>query len=118
MKVRANEYFSKKILTFSDADQQKVLDFARHVEQYGLKDLQGRNKSSVLANPHTKREQARHAYAQKHCLWHYHIGIPYYIGEHGDMTSEYILHYQRFDEEIVLVDLATHPPFELPNVEN
>lgn len=45
------------------------------------------------------------------------VKIPKYIGEHGDMTSEYVLHYQRFDEEIVLVDLAIHPPFRLPSVD-
>lgn len=53
-------------------------------------------------------------YAQKYCLWHYHIGVPHYVGEFGDMTSEYILHYQRFDDRIVLLDITAHPPFVLP----
>ncbi|STZ09176.1 Uncharacterised protein [Moraxella caprae] len=33
------------------------------------------------------------------------------------MTSEYILHYQRFDDEIVIVDMSAHPPFELPSID-
>lgn len=46
------------------------------------------------------------------------IGIPEYVGEHGDKTSEYLLYYQHFNDEIVLVDLLPHPPFVLPSVEN
>lgn len=118
MKITVKKPFSDKFFALSEQDQQKVLEFTAHVTQHGLKGLRGRNKPSLPTNPHTKKQLTQFAYAQKHCLWHYHIGVPCYVGEHGDMTSEYILHYQRFDEEIVLVDLATHPPFELPNVEN
>lgn len=78
--------------------------------------MAGRNKSSALPNPHTKQERVDFAYAQKYCLWHYHIGIPYYVGEFGDMTSEYVLHYQRFEDRIILVDITSHPPFILPMV--
>lgn len=31
------------------------------------------------------------------------------------MTSEYVLHYKRLDDEIVIVDLTVHPPFKLPS---
>lgn len=110
--------FSPKFLQLLDkldaTSQDVIADFVDHVEQNGLHGLQGRNKSSAPINPHTKRQQAQFAYAQKHCLWHYHIGIPCYIGKHGDMTSEYVLHYQRFDDGIVIVDMTAHPPFELP----
>lgn len=42
----------------------------------------------------------------------------YHVGEHGDMTSEYVLHYQRFNDRIVIVDLTTHPPFTLLSLDN
>lgn len=115
MKVRTSRYFYELFLSLSEEHQQKIFEFIAHVEQHDLKNLAGRNKSSALPNPHTKRQQANFAYAQKHCLWHFHIGIPDYVGEHGDMTSEYILHYKRLDDEIVIVDLTIHPPFKLPN---
>lgn len=38
----------------------------------------------------------------------------HYVGEYGDMTSEYILHYQRFDDRIILLDITAHSPFVLP----
>ncbi|MDO4440809.1 MAG: hypothetical protein Q4B81_01340 [Moraxella sp.] len=44
------------------------------------------------------------------------MGIPNYVEQaNGDLTSEYILHYCYYDDVIVLVDIATHPPFVLPD---
>lgn len=106
--------FLKKMDNLDTKSQDAIADFVEYVEQHGLKGLQGRNKSSAPINPRTKKQRANFAYAQKHCLWHYHIGIPCYVGEFGDKTSEYVLHYQRFNDEIVLVDLLPHPPFALP----
>lgn len=117
MKVTFSDRFAKRYLDFADDVRDIITEFAIYVEKHGLRGLQGRNKSSAPTNPHTKREQAQFAYAQKHCLWHFHIGVPYYVGEWGDMTSEYILHYQRFDDEIILLDVVAHPPFVLPKVE-
>lgn len=114
MKVIFADWLSANFLTLDIKLQIKITEFAVHVEQHGLRNLAGRNKSSVIANPHTKKQQENAKYAQKHCLWHYHIGIPHYVGEFGDMTSQMILHYIRYDEFIVLVDIVEHPPFELP----
>lgn len=118
MNVNFSDVFKQQLLTLGDDERKTVLKFVAHVKQYGLKGLAGRNKSSVPENPHTKKQQENAKYAQKYCLCHYHIGIPEYVGEYGDMTSEYILHYQRFDEEIVLVDISIHPPFILPSLDN
>ncbi|OOR89200.1 hypothetical protein [Moraxella bovis] len=115
MKVKTSLAFDEQLALLSHADRIKIALFIQQIQQHGLRGLQGRNKSSAPTNPHTKKERANFDYAQKHCLWHYHIGIPEYVGDDGDMTSECILHYQRFDDEIVLVDISTHPPFELPS---
>lgn len=116
MKVIFSEDFQQRLLQFDNDKRQAVLQFVAHVKQHGLKGLAGRNKSSTLPNPFTKRQKADFEYAQKNCLWHYHIGIPHYVGEYGDMTSEYILHYQRFDDRIVLLDITAHLSFMLPTI--
>ncbi|STZ09204.1 Uncharacterised protein [Moraxella caprae] len=115
MQVNLSSYFLRLLDKLDEQSQDRVAEFINYVEQNGLYGLAGRNKSSAPQNPHAKKERANFDYAQKHCLWHYHIGIPKYVGDDGDMTSECILHYQRFDDKIILVDISTHPPFELPN---
>lgn len=117
MNIDFSDDFKARMPTFDDNIRQAVLIFVAHVKQHGLRGLQGRNKSSAPTNPHTKKERANFNHAQKYCLWHYHIGIPNYTGDDGDMTSECILHYQRFDDGIVIVDISTHPPFELPSLD-
>ena len=117
MKVTFSDPMKAQLPEFSDEIRQAVLNFVTHVKEHGLRGLQGRNKSSVPDNVHTKKERVNYAYAQKHCLWHYHIGIPCYIGEDGNRTSEYILHYQRFDDGIVIMDMTAYPPFALLNID-
>ena len=117
MNVRFGQLFAKHLLNYPVADQLKIRRFVQHLETYGFDDLQGRNKSSDNVPTDDPNWLTKVRYAQAHQLWHYHIGIPDYQGINGDMTSEYVLHYQRFDDEIVLVDMSPHPPFELPSVD-
>jgi hypothetical protein len=62
-------------------------------------------------------------YAQKHSLWHFHAGFydysyeikGYELSQKGDLTSQWVIHYQYFnDNHIKVVDVTPHPPFELP----
>ncbi|OOS24452.1 hypothetical protein B0681_07125 [Moraxella porci DSM 25326] len=114
MKVTLTPLFAKHLQNFPKADRQKILAFINHVEQFGLNNLAGRNKSSDNAPTNHPSWLNYVNYAKMHRLWHYHIGIPDYQGELGDLTSEYILHYIRNEDEIILVDLSSHPPFALP----
>lgn len=115
MKVTFSLDFQEKFPYFPKADKEKILLFVRHVTQYGLTQLKGRNKSSDNVPTNDPNWTNKVAYAQKHKLWHFHIGIPdYTLSEKGDYVSEYILHYQLFDDEIKLVSMSYHPPFELP----
>lgn len=116
MRVDFSPKFLQQLDKLDIKSQDAIADFVDYVEQHGLKGLVGRNKSSADLTDTTKKGIQRAKYAQKHCLWHYHIGVPEYVGEHGDMTSEFVLHYQRFDDEIVIVDMASHPPFGLPEL--
>lgn len=115
MKVVFGEIFYQYFRNFPKSDQQKIAKFVDDVETYGLDGLQGRNKASDSVPTDAPNWSKKVAYAQKYHLWHYHIGIPQYeTANDGEQVSEYILHYQRFDDEIRLVSMSYHPPFELP----
>lgn len=116
MKVIFSENFYKYYQHFPEKDQIKIREFVNHLENFGFNGLAGRNKSSNNVPTNDPNWLAKVKYAQKYRLWHYHIGIPNYeTTSSGEQVSEYILHYQRFDDEIRLVAMSYHPPFELPN---
>ena len=118
MQVIFADILDSEMGSLDESVQQAIFDFASHVERHGLKGLKGRNKSSAIPNPHTKRQRANFKHAQKNCLWHYHIGLPEYVEQaNGEFTSEMVLHYMRLNDCVVLVDVATHPPFNLPSNE-
>lgn len=117
MRVIFANWLIQNFSSFDDDIRLAIAEFAVHVEMHGLCGLKGRNKSSAVANT-TKKGMERYKFAQKHCLWHYHLGVPKYVEKSdGDFTSEMIVHYIRFDEFIVLIDIAKHPPFVLPTTE-
>lgn len=66
-----------------------------------------------------KREE-KVAFAKKHNLHHYHIGIPHYKASMSGngFVSEFVLHYQLLSDEngdfVRIVDFSKHPPFTLP----
>lgn len=110
--------FSQHLSNFPKSDQLKIKQFADHIRKHGFEGLQGRNKSSADVPFDNPNWLAHVNHAQDNKLWHYHIGIPCYeTSPNGDLTSEYILHYIRDDEFIVLVDMSAHPPFELPSLD-
>lgn len=115
MEVTTSNDFKIKFPNFPKSDKEKILAFIIHIKQFGLNGLTGRNKSSDNVPTDDPNWTAKVKYAQKHHLWHYHIGIPdYETATNGEQVSEYILHYQRFENEIRLVSMSYHPPFELP----
>lgn len=116
MKVLYGEKFRQHLKNYPRADQLKIKAFIEHIEQHGFNGLQGRNKPSEDVPANHPNWHAVVTYAQKHNLWHYHIGIPTYTtSKQGDMTSEYVLHYIKGDGFIKIVDLSAHPPLHLPN---
>lgn len=117
-KIAKSSLFEKHYKNFPLRDKQLIAQFVKHIIEHGFEGLEGRNKSSdnVPKNdPHWSRKVA---FAQKHHLWHYHIGIIKYDESKpfGDRTSEYILHYQLLGDTVKLIDYTYHPPFELPQI--
>ncbi|WP_127346653.1 hypothetical protein [Pseudidiomarina mangrovi] len=104
------------------SDQAKFNQFIERYLAHGFGDAMhfpGRLKESTDVDTNDRQFVAKVQFARKHMLWHYHIGIPCYdsvsLGNRGDWLSAYVLNFQRFsDHKIKLVDLNSHPPFELP----
>lgn len=118
MKVTFGQIFVRHLVNFPKSDQLKINAFVEHVKAHGLTNLHGRNKNSDNVPTDDPNWLTKVRYAQAHKLWHYHIGMPSYeTATNGEQVSEYILHYQRFDDEICIVAMTSHPPFELPATE-
>lgn len=115
MQVKFGQIFAKNLVNFPKSDILKIRAFIKCVEEQGLVGLEGRNKSSDNVPTDDPNWRTKVLYAQKHHLWHYHIGIPTYAGMDGDKTSEYVLHYIKETDYIKIVDMSAHPPFELPS---
>ncbi len=114
--VDFSQPFIDEYENFPDPDKIKIDDFTMHLLEYGFAGLPGRNKSSDNVPTDDPEFVSKVRYAQKHKLWHYHIGIPEYdeARQHGDWTSEYVLHYTLNGSDVVIVDMTDHPPMKLP----
>jgi hypothetical protein len=117
MIVNLGEQFTKQLKNYSKEDKRKIFEFITHVQQQGFNGLKGRNKPSHNVDTNDSSFAVKVRYAIDNNLHHYHIGIPSYTqSPNGDMTSEYILHYIRVnDDEIKIVDMDSHPPFKMPS---
>lgn len=104
---------------FNDEDLEVIGQFVYHVEHYGLEGLQGRNKKSDDIDTNDPNWLTKVRFVNQYNLWHYHIGINetwygYQESPKGDFTSEYVIHYMKEKDRIVLVYMSSHPPFKLP----
>ncbi|MFW2176341.1 MULTISPECIES: hypothetical protein [unclassified Moraxella] len=116
MKVIIGDDFALKLVNFPNTDKQKIRLFILHLEKHGFDGLTGRNKSSDNVPFNDPNWSDKVAYAQKYQLWHYHIGIPNYtMTNNGEQISEYIIHYIKESDKIILISMSYHPPFELPD---
>lgn len=107
--------FAKEFKNFSLGDQDCVLDFTDIFEVHGLSDFSkyvGKITPSWKGLDIENQEQkATFDYAKSNGLWHYHVGIPVYVKNHGKyMTSEWVLHFQweKGSNHIDIVDMCYH----------
>ena len=87
IKVIFTSQFKLWLKNYPKADQMKIGLFVEHVKQFGLNNLQGRNKSSDNVPTDDLNWLQKVKYTQAYRLWHYHIGIPDYAGEFGDRLA-------------------------------
>ncbi|WP_273393093.1 hypothetical protein [Actinobacillus porcinus] len=116
--IEYGSLFRKEFANFPVKDQDAIVEFVEHILKFGFTNLEGRNKSSDNVHKDDPYFAQKVKYAQEHHLWHYHIGILAFdlSKPFGDRTSEYVLHYQRFNDRIKIVDYSAHPPFNLPTI--
>lgn len=118
LQVYLTPQFKKLLKNYPKQDQLKINDFINHVKINGLECLKGLNKCSDNVPTDDPNWRAKVQQAHKYKLWHYHIGIPNYsLSPNGYYTSEYVLHYMLANEDITIVYMSPHPPFELPDEE-
>jgi hypothetical protein len=110
--------FAKFYNHLSVNDQNKIDDFIEICEKDGLSNLPGRFKNSNDVDKNDRQFLEKTAFANKHHLYHYHIGIPKYnSNSFGQKTSQFILHLQKIsNDEYVILSMTEHPPFVLPDL--
>ncbi|WP_180153371.1 MULTISPECIES: hypothetical protein [unclassified Acinetobacter] len=116
-----NSYFdSLDEHEFTDQEEYKVTEFVVHINQNGFANLPGRNKQSNDPNTNHERYMELAQFAIQYKLHHYHIGVEEYEGQHGDKTSEFVVHYS-FDHAencASIISVSPHYPyFKLPTVD-
>ena len=116
MKVITSDWFKyEQYPTLQAGFKLKLQDFLQHAADDDLDGLKGRNKRSDDADPNNHNFMQNTQYAHDNELWHYHLGLPKFeTSKYGDLTSDWILHYQRFDTYIKIIQIAKHP-FKFPD---
>lgn len=91
MRVIFGRKFAEYFPNFPKADKEKIVAFANHIENFGFNGLQERNKPSDHVPTHNPN-------------W-------------SERVSEYVLHYIKENDCIILVDMSPYPPLQLPKPE-
>ena len=117
MKVQMRTLFAKHFKNFPQQDRTLIVQFILHLQEHGKTNLVGRWKNSNEVDNDDPNWMDKVTYANKHKLYHYHIGIPQYDKTKGvgQYTSEYMIHFQWYKEldEVWLADYGPHP-FAMP----
>lgn len=118
-KVEFSEHFTQKYDDISDPERSLIDDFVFHFRQFGLNGYCGKVAKTDNVPQVDPDRIHKIWWANKHHLHHVHIGYPAWQpcrNPYGTyMTSEYMLHFQRFSQEyIALVDYGSHNPFLIP----
>lgn len=134
-KLEATDHFKNKVKNFSREPKKKIVTFMNTFQLGGFSAINNveidgykvRNKSSDNVPTSDHQFIAKVKLAQRYNLWHYHAGFyninsdidGYTISDKGDLTSQWVIHYQFFTENhINVVDVTPHPPLLLPDEEH
>ncbi|MBM7072825.1 hypothetical protein JQC92_12410 [Shewanella sp. 202IG2-18] len=130
--LEASEHFKSKFKNFDKEPKSKLTFFIKTFQEGGFNSIDNviidgykiRNKSSDDVPTDDPNWLEKVKYAQEHKLWHYHAGFydldcelkGYDISKAGDLTSQWVIHYQKLSENnINIVDVTPHPITELPS---
>lgn len=129
--LEASDHVKAKIRNFSKEPKTKITFFINTFQEGGFSAIDNvfiegykvRNKPSDDVPTYYGDWLTKVKYAQENSLWHYHLGFydidcdlsGYKISSEGDLTSQWVIHYQYFsDNHIHIADITPHPPFDLP----
>lgn len=123
-KITFSQYFDKIFKNLPIKDQDLILDFQEIYEQHGLSDFTKFKGKIAPSWKGLNLSDSNYHYTKNNHLWHFHVGIPNYkYSKYNDyLTSDYILHFQKFNNnDIHIVDYSAHyvlNVFYLPPSEN
>ncbi len=129
--ITPKKAFQRKVKNLGKTERNKIKQFIALFQQGGFQAIDNhfiggykvRNKSSGNVHKDDPQFIAKVKYAQKYKLWHFHAGFydldcdieGYKLSEQGDLTSQWVIHYQKHsDHHISVVTLGSHPPMILP----
>jgi hypothetical protein len=129
--LETSEILKDKVKKLSKREKGKVFEFFQTfqdggftaIDNYFIEGYRVRNKSSDNVRTDDPDFVSKVKFAQKHDLWHFHAGFydfgydieGYEVSSNGELTSQWVIHYQKFsDNHINVADLTPHPPFDLP----
>ena len=130
--LEASDHFKKKLKNFGKEPKNKVTFFMKTFQEGGFPSIdnvtiQGykvRNKSSEDVPTNDPLWLQKVKYSQDNNLYHYHLGFygidcdieGYRISSEGDLTSQWVIHYQLISHShIHIADMTPHPISELPS---
>ena len=110
-----NKYYSQ---SYPKSTLDLIDDFIDHYEEHGLRGWKGKISPSNRVPENYENRSVLIAKADKHNLWHVHIGDPKWNPTpHGQyLTSDWVLQFKRVNNyKIVLLELGWHNPLLLPS---
>ncbi|WP_412500761.1 hypothetical protein [Shewanella chilikensis] len=130
--LEASENIKKKIKKFGKKPKARITFFIDEFQRGGFAAIDNvvingykvRNKASDEVPKDDPEWLTKVKLAQDNNLWHFHLGFydidcdidGYCISNKGDLTSQWVIHYQKLsDHHIHMVDITPHPPFNLPD---
>jgi hypothetical protein len=111
--VRYKLQFAVEFLRFPLDQQTKIAEFIALYKQVGLDDFSKYQGKFNCTWDTLNENDPKFVYARENCLWHYHIGLPYYTPGVQHDTSDWLLHFQWMNwpvraTHIELVDIYKH----------
>lgn len=108
-----SQQFAKEFANFEQDQKDKITTFLSTYQVHGLSDFTRYEGKIAKSWRGCDTSSSDYEFARSNNLWHYHIGLPGYRQQHAKYkTSDWVLHFQREDSNIHLVDLYVHYKYD------